>query len=268
MLSEPHRFSIYTKALSHALAANDNEAVWHWVMLSVVLATIPAFYLELAATDASLRLLGSWFYLLVFVAFTARLAWLLRPVDRRRPVLKSHWLDILIAVGAAGNLAGSYGAWSALEWVLRLLFVVLVLARILKSLRHLFSPTGTIYLLGLGAAMLALSGAGFYWLEPTVNSYADGLWLAFVSGATVGYGDLVPTTTAARIFAAFIVLLGYALMSLVTASIAAAFIGEDEKLLRREMHQDIRRLYDEVAALREELRTSGTCNKDKSSAEH
>ena len=37
--------------------------------------------------------------------------------------------------------------------------------------------------------------------------------------------------------------------SLVTASIAAFFIGEDEKLLRHEMHQDIRQLRQEVALL-------------------
>jgi len=125
----------------------------------------------------------------------------------------------------------------------------------MMSLRRLFSPSGTLYLFGLAAATLGMAGAGFYWFEPTVTSYADGLWLAFESGATVGYGDLVPTTPASRLFAAFMVLLGYALMSLVTASIAAVFVGEDEKVLRREMHHDIKQLRDEVAALHAELRT-------------
>ena len=86
-----------------------------------------------------------------------------------------------------------------------------------------------------------------------MNSSADGLWLAFVSGATVGYGDIVPTTAASRIFAVFMVLLGYAMLSLVTASIAAMFVGDDEKQLRREMHRDIRSLQIEVRHLREAI---------------
>ena len=65
----------------------------------------------------------------------------------------------------------------------------------------------------------------------------------------MGYGDLVPTTTAARIFAVLITMLGLTFFSLVTASIAAFFIGEDEKLLRKEMHEDIRHLRAEVAQL-------------------
>jgi len=60
----------------------------------------------------------------------------------------------------------------------------------------------------------------------------------------------VPTTPASRIFAALIVLIGYALLSMVTASIAAFFVGEDEKHLRHEMHRDIKALRDELAQLR------------------
>ena len=48
-------------------------------------------------------------------------------------------------------------------------------------------------------------------------------------------------------------LVGYAILSLVTASIAAFFIGEDEQKLRRELHRDIKSLHDEVRQLREAL---------------
>ena len=75
----------------------------------------------------------------------------------------------------------------------------------------------------------------------------------FTTGATVGYGDLVPSTPASRIFAVFVVLLGYAVFSVVTASIVALFVGEDEKRFEKELHADIRSLRKEVAALRSEL---------------
>jgi voltage-gated potassium channel len=88
------------------------------------------------------------------------------------------------------------------------------------------------------------------------------LWLAFVTVATVGYGDLFPTSAGARVFAVFIVLLGYALFSVVTATISAFFVGEDEQRFERELHADIRSLREEIAALRGELRESIVPEKD------
>lgn len=52
----------------------------------------------------------------------------------------------------------------------------------------------------------------------------------------------------------FIVVIGFGMLSLTTASIAAFFIGEDEAKLRHEMHHDIRELHREVTALRDEIR--------------
>jgi len=69
----------------------------------------------------------------------------------------------------------------------------------------------------------------------------------------VGYGDLVPSTPASRVLAVFIVILGFGLLSLVTASIAALMVGEDEKRMRRELHADMRILLREIAELRAEL---------------
>jgi voltage-gated potassium channel len=235
-------------------AAQHWEKRLHWPLVGVLLLTIPAFYLELVAPDPASRWIGWSLYLLVAIAFAAHSLWMSHVGKHGWEYLKRNWLDVLIAFGALMSLAGTYGAWSPLEWVLRLTLVGLILVRLLLSLRRLFSPSGIAYVLILGAAMLALAGAGFYWLEPTVKSYADGLWLAFESGATVGYGDIVPTTAASRVFAVFMVLLGYAVMSLVTASIAAIFVGEDEQRLRRELHRDIRELRREVEMLRKELR--------------
>jgi voltage-gated potassium channel len=114
----------------------------------------------------------------------------------------------------------------------------------------------------LSVGLLALAGGGFYWLDPKVTTYGDGLWLAFVTGATVGYGDMVPSSPAARIFAGFIVLVGYSVFSLVTATIAAIFVGEDDKRSERELQADIRSLREEIAALRADLRHAVAAQND------
>lgn len=225
----------------------------HWVMIGVALLSIPAFLFETATTFIALRQLGLTLDAFILAAFVLELLWMLWVTNQRFEYLARNWLDLLIIVAAAASLTGWEGEWIPLARLLRVTMVLLFLVRILGSLRNLFSPTAMPYVLGLGVVTLGVAGAGFFWLEPTVESYGEGLWLAFTSGATVGYGDFVPTTPASRIFAALMVLIGYAILSMVTASIAAFFVGEDEKHLRREVHHDIKALREEVAQLRASL---------------
>jgi len=137
---------------------------------------------------------------------------------------------------------------------------VLMLYRLLKISMPLLTETGLARLLVLGASVLGLCGIGFYWLDPGVKTVNEGLWLAFSTAATVGYGDVVPSNTASRVFSVFVVLLGYGVLSLVTASIAAMFVGTQERKVEREilhdMHAQLKTVHEEIAELREELRAA------------
>jgi len=68
----------------------------------------------------------------------------------------------------------------------------------------------------------------------------------------------VPSSTASRVFSVFVVLLGYGVLSLVTASIAAMFVGTQERKVEREilrdMHEQLKTVHEEIAELRQELR--------------
>ena len=235
--------------------AQDNARAHAWerrlhgVMIGIALGSVAALYVTEVATEPSLRSLGHSLEWLIFLAFAAELVWMLYLTSHKLPYLLANWLDVLIVFFAGLALAGADSEWVALARLLRLAAVGMLLARAVGSIRSLFTPGGLPYVFGLAIIVFLIAGAGFYWIEPTVQSFADGLWLAFTTGATVGYGDLVPTTTSARIFAVLITLLGLTFFSLVTASIAAFFIGEDEKLLRKELHEDIRHLRSEVAQL-------------------
>jgi voltage-gated potassium channel len=192
-------------------------------------------------------------YVCIFAGFTASFAWLLTLSRKPKQVVLRNRFDVLIVLGAAASAGWGATPWSSLEWVLRMAFMCIVATRIVLSLRNVLASNRLLLLLATGVAILALGGAGFYWLEPRVHSYAEGVWLAFESSATVGYGDIAPTTPASRVLAAFVVLLGYGMLSLVFASIAAMFVGQEEKLLRREMHRDIKRLHEEIAVLHKEM---------------
>jgi voltage-gated potassium channel len=63
----------------------------------------------------------------------------------------------------------------------------------------------------------------------------------------------VPTTAASRVLAVLVVIVGYAVFSLITASIAAFFIGENEKKLQHEIYRDMKALRHELHELRDEI---------------
>jgi voltage-gated potassium channel len=225
----------------------------HWIMVAVALLVIPSFYLEMQQDGDSLPGLGLELDLFIFLAFSLETLWMLYLCHHKKLYLKYNWLNVLIILGSGLSLLGLSAQWLPLVRLLRVAYVALALARIFASLRLLLSARAVPYAFVLGIATLLVSGAGFYLLEPTTHTFGEGLWLAFITGATVGYGDFVPTTTAARIFAVIMVIVGFTVFSLVTASISAFFVGEDEKKLRREMHHDIQELRREIAELRSAL---------------
>lgn len=128
-----------------------------------------------------------------------------------------------------------------------------------ESLRRRRVRQGLLYSLGLGVLILGLGGVGFWVIDPHVHTLADGLWLAFTTASTVGYGDVIPTTHVSRLFSVVVVLLGLAVLSLVTASLAAIFVEEEVQVEDRQIEQDLlvelRSLRAEVAELRAEVRT-------------
>jgi voltage-gated potassium channel len=120
--------------------------------------------------------------------------------------------------------------------------------------KQLITRRGFIYSLVLCLAILGLGGVGFWILEPRAATLSDGLWLAFTTAATVGYGDIVPSTHASRIFAVIVVLLGLAVLSLVTASVAAMFVETEERQIERDLMRAISVLRDEINGMRQEIR--------------
>lgn len=226
-----------------------------WLLLALLL-SIPAFYLALTALGTNNR---NWGRVLYFVV-AAIIFWDLSEQTKKGGRRFAGWrtwpaysLEILIGLGAALSAWRVDDPWSQTEWLLRLGLVAAIFLRLSLLMSTFVAPHRLTPILSLAVLMVVVAGGGFYWLEPNVHSYADGIWLAFTTVSTLGYGDIVPSTPAARVFAVFIVVLGYALFSIVTATIAALFVGEDEKRLERELHADIRALRQEVAALRDDL---------------
>jgi len=225
------------------------ERRWRGPLIGALLTTIPAFYAELL--EAVPPLLARLAYVAAALVVALSLGLTARLTARPAEHLRANPLDLLLAAGllAAAVLPASQDQPVLL--VLRLVVAVMTMVRILWALQHLITRGGLAYMLLMAFVVLLLCGAGYWWLEPTTPTLADGLWLAFVTAATVGYGDVVPTTPASKIFSVFVVLLGFGVIVLVTAAIATNWVETEERRIEREILRD---LHAQIAALREEIR--------------
>lgn len=79
------------------------------------------------------------------------------------------------------------------------------------------------------AGPLLVSAVAMYDVERSapdgnIKTFPDALWWAVTTVTTVGYGDRYPTTTLGRLVAAALMLVGIALLGVVTATIATWFV--------------------------------------------
>lgn len=111
-------------------------------------------------------------------------------------------------------------------------FVMLVrLARLVRvamatgNARRLFQRLGRVALLAI--AIVFIGAAVAYRAEHPVNpefrTFGDALWWSIVTLTTVGYGDIVPVTTAGRIDGAMIMITGVGVLGALAGSMASFF---------------------------------------------
>jgi voltage-gated potassium channel len=79
-----------------------------------------------------------------------------------------------------------------------------------------------------------------------------GMWWAIQTVTTVGYGDVVPGSTAGKVIATFLMLGGLSLFAVVTGAITSAFVAQRQKDAMRGDDPVVRRL-DEMTAMLDAL---------------
>jgi voltage-gated potassium channel len=252
------------------VASDDNASArgWqqrlHWLMVSVALMAVPAYLLATADINPVWHHIASLLDFVILGAFTAELVWMMRVSSYPWRYFFENWLNVVIIIGAGAAALGAATDWIAVVRAMRAAVAVLVVVRTTADIRFLFTRRGAPMLIGIGFLTMLGLGALFFWLDPSIKSFWDGLWLAFITGATVGYGDVVPTTGATRLLAVLTVLVGVALMTLFTANVVSFFIGGEEARNRENLQHDIATLRGQIAQLldAEELRITIELHKE------
>lgn len=125
---------------------------------------------------------------------------------------------------------------------LRLALTIGIFLRVSKDTRDLLSKHNLGVTLFVCFVILIISGLLISGIDPAFETPLDGLWWAWVTVTTVGYGDLVPATTEGRIFGSLLILMGLGMFSMLTASFSVFFIEQDERELTLKEEQNIKRI--------------------------
>ena len=152
--------------------------------------------------------------------------------DKKR-YLASNWINPLIIVFGcpmlwkAHLLIGSFRS-------LRLLVLFGILMKLTRAGHRVLrrNQLGTTLL--VSAVVIIFAGVLISIVDPAFNTPWEGIWWAWVTVTTVGYGDFVPVSVMGRVFGGLLILLGVCLFALLTANFSAALIGEEVSSGRKE----------------------------------
>ena len=139
----------------------------------------------------------------------------------RKHYLIHHWYDLALII-------------LPLLRPLRLLRL-LAFARILnRSAAGSLIGRVTTYVFGMAVAAVFLGALAVLDIEQrdpdaNIKSFGDALWWACTTVTTVGYGDRYPVTTEGRFVAVALMIIGLAMVGVITASVAAWLVRNVER---------------------------------------
>ena len=85
--------------------------------------------------------------------------------------------------------------------------------------------------------------------QANITSIPTGIWWAFVSITSVGYGDFYPVTWAGRFLAIVLIILGLTSVSLLIANLASLMVEEEEQKELSLVHEHIHDLEEKIDRL-------------------
>jgi len=227
--------------------ANERTAARRWAgrfelpMILLAIWILIEWYLrEKGIYSVLFGRITDWVIWLFFVLETAVLTSL---VENKLRYLRSNWMNLLIICVGLPLLWGG-GTYAAALRALRVLLIFPLLLNTSITVRKVLARNhlGTTLLIAL--AFTLMSGLLIAGIDPTIENVWQGIWWAWVTVATVGYGDIVPQSTAGKVFGAVVILFGVGFFSLLTASFSAYFISRGEVEIEEEEIEEIYRLRD------------------------
>ena len=211
---------------------NENRRVRYWAhkfelpMILIAIWIIIEWYASSQGVfPPLLNIITDW---LVWGFFFIETALLTRLADDKVRYLSTNWLNLLIIIVAFPVLWHGSTEIAALR-TLRVFLVLPLLFGISKTARGVLAKNKLGLTLLVAFFIIIAAGILIAGIDPAIDNIWDGFWWAWVTVSTVGYGDIVPSSAAGRVFGGLLILFGLGLFSLITANFSAFLLAKEEE---------------------------------------
>lgn len=213
--------------------AKKIEKVFHDVFIVIALCLLVQWLLQdfLKITDPAAKIIdwGVWFFLFLETMTLVSLA------HNKWQYLTSNWINIVILIIFFPLFWFHTTSLIFLRFVrLFILFRFFVPSFKVMKEALMFNGIGLTLLFALMLAIL--SGILMSQIDPAITNIGDGIWWAWETITTVGYGDEAPSSTHGRVLAVIVMILGAVLFSIITANLSAYFVSKSR--LTKDAHQN------------------------------
>lgn len=217
-------------------------------LLIIALWILVSWYWESSSNALPPSSLLNWCIWLFFLFETSLLTFL---VNDKVNYLKSNWLNVVII------LCGLPILWLGTPYAgilrsLRLLLFINLMLQLSATVRFILTRNHLGAMLLVSGIFVVVAGYLIAGIDPNINSPGDGIWWAWVTATTVGYGDIVPTSPEGRILGGILMALGVGLLSIITANISVYFIASAKNSPEKIMLERIEERLEKIEQLLQE----------------
>jgi len=225
MINIPRLIGLAGVATNENAQALHFEKIFQWLISTIAIWIFIQWYLEEThlLSDSSINM-GNW---LIWIFLFLELSVLTAFVNNRYQYLTRNWLGIIVVILCFPPL-WFHGSIIVAVRIMRLFVLMRAVAPTYKTVREILSFNHLGFLLLIALLITIFGGLLISSVDPGIHTPWDGIWWAWETITTVGYGDVAPSNFRGRAVAVFVMLLGSALFSLITANLAAYFISKSK----------------------------------------
>ena len=164
--------------------------------------------------------------------------------------IKNNVLDLIaiIPFNSALRILRSFKFLRLLKFmkILKMARLIALLGRFFKKIKTFLDINGFKYILLFSIVLIFIGGLSISYIEN--KTLSDGIWWAFVTTTTVGYGDISPSTNIGRIIACILMIVGVGLIGSLTSTITSYFMkfgSKQETYISNDKVNMVLKLYNE-----------------------
>lgn len=202
------------------------------IVYEIVICTFAIISVVFAVLDMTSGL-NSWMIIadrIIYLIFVTDYIFRLAVTKNKKEYVKQNVLDLIaiIPVSSAFRIFRTFKIFRFLKIakLTKLTRILTVSGQLISKCKTFLDTNGFKYMLLLSFILVLVGGALISFFENM--NFVDGIWWAFVTTTTVGYGDISPASVAGRIIACVLMITGIGLIGSLTSTITSFFIGRKD----------------------------------------